>query len=88
MLQFSAIYFDTNQLLKAGWPGLSTKMESLLSTARAVKVSAYLLHPVERELEAHCLREYEEANEKNAAIKALETVGIKVVLPTVDDYLR
>lgn len=55
---YRRIYFDSNILIRAKWPRLSQTMRTALNTASNLSIPVVLLQSVERELKAHCLREF------------------------------
>jgi hypothetical protein len=65
-----AIYFDTNSLKAEGWPRVSAGLRNLRDLAKFVGVRLFLPGPVETELEALWLREFES---KRSAFKNLRT---------------
>jgi len=70
MANLNRIYFDTNPLLEAGWPRLSSKLETLLTLAKHMNVAVFIPEPVEQELESHLQRNTRESIDK--AVKNLK----------------
>jgi hypothetical protein len=62
---FECIFPDSNPLIESEWPRLSVSLRNLFSLAEDLKVPVFLLDPVEKEVRAHFLREYEEALKKS-----------------------
>jgi PIN domain-containing protein len=76
--RFRHLYLDTNIVLP-GWARVSAKLENVLSLAQEVGVSVYLPEAVERELESHWLRKYDEKMAKlQEALEPLKTHLIRL----------
>lgn len=73
MTQFQQIYFDSNVLVRAGWPRLSAKLQDLLRLASITRVPAFVPEVVLHELDAHWAREFQEKRGK--AIKEAAKLG-------------
>lgn len=84
---FDFIYFDTQPLIRAGWPKLSAPLQNMLRLADALGCRPVLPVPVEVELEKHCLRQFREAIERiNKSLKEVgELLGKQAVNPTLPD---
>lgn len=81
MLPFRKIYFDSNALIGAGWPNASTSLQNVSLLARLFKLRPILLDVVERELEAHCLRDLEATKSKTLGrFNNLQELGKKIGL--------
>jgi hypothetical protein len=89
MKKFHRIYFDSNVAIKEGWPKISAALDSLLWVAKLFKISVVLLDVVERELEAHWTREYQEARRATQIAQEIHArVGLAsgaMRLPELDD---
>jgi hypothetical protein len=64
MDKFDRIYFDSQPLIAAGWPHVSSALETMLTMAKLVGVEVYLPEGAERELEIHMLRQWNETFSK------------------------
>src|SRR6266852_3854114 len=84
MLQFSAIYFDSNSFIEGGWPIPNTRLRNVLSFAGGAGVSVFLLKPVEDELEEHWVREFDNAVGRTKIPKLLDGLGIQHELQIPD----
>jgi hypothetical protein len=78
MKRIHRIYFDSNVVLKEGWPRVSAALDGLLWVAKVFKISVVLLDVVARELEAHWMREYKESRR---AIQGLAEIHARIGLP-------
>lgn len=90
MPPFTAVYPDSNILIKAGWPEVSTELKNVLSLARVLKLDVFLLEPVEAELEAHWTRDLrktqmEAAGKTENLSQVLADVGLSAELKFPDD---
>ncbi len=92
MPKYSIIYPDSNCLIKEGWPDPSTALGNLLSISSELKVRFVLLDSVEKELEAHYMREFEEkVGEANAKVDRLGRVvrnvslDVRIHTPTANE---
>lgn len=56
----SAVYFDTNPLIGAGWPAPSAQLLELLGLAERLGIPLFLPEIVQQELEEHWVREIQE----------------------------
>jgi hypothetical protein len=54
---FKTLYIDSSIFIAAGWPDISAQLRGVLSLSRILKVNVVMLQPVERELEAHWMRD-------------------------------
>lgn len=59
MLKFNSIFFDSQPLLAAQWPNVSTALNNIFIFARMFEVRLFLPIAVEMELEANRLRKFE-----------------------------
>ena len=81
MLRFRRIYFDSNVAIKEGWPRFSAAFKQVLQFAQMFKVPVVMLDVVERELEAHWVRDYVETCKAIGGVKAIhDRVGVKTDL--------
>jgi len=88
---YGRIYFDSNILLRSGWPRVTQTILSATSILRDFDLPAILLDPVEKELRAHFLRALtlaraEAENKAGALASGCKTVGVTaepVSLPSI-----
>lgn len=84
MALFNRVYLETNVLIRAKWPGLSTALENLLRLAQVLKVGVYLPLAVEVELEQHWIRDFDDKCMKaKGSIEALKKYVAGIV---TDDF--
>ena len=59
MLPFKTIYVDSSIFIDEGWTNISSLLKGVISLSKNARVSIVLLEPVERELEAHWMRDWD-----------------------------
>lgn len=79
MIPFKRIYFDSNILIKEGWPNSSASLKNTLDWARLFDTETILLDVVDQELEAHWLRDYRKTeSETRVRVDNLHRLAEKV----------
>ena len=69
-LEFNALYLETEILVRSNWPSETHPLQSVLVLASRWGMRIFLPAPVECQIEARCLRKYEESTSiLNGAVK-------------------
>lgn len=92
MLDFTAIYLDSQPLIAAGWPRLSSRLGSVVSLSQIHNIPVFIPEPVEIELEEHWLRDFQErrlavTNSLDKLNKYCHEFVPDVPVPTIQDSL-
>jgi PIN domain len=70
VLPFKKLYIDSSIFIGEGWPDISAQLDELISLSRVLKVPLVLLQPVERELEAHWMRDCDKAVQRIESVSS------------------